>query len=410
MNGELLSVLDAIEREKGIKREILIEAVEAALVSAARKSVTENPDEVTVKLDPQTGKIKILRGEKEISSPDFGRIAAQTAKQVIIQKIRDAERDVIFEEFQAKVGTITNGTVHRFEKGNLIIDLGKTEAVLPRTEQSPRDEYKLGDRVRAVILEVKRESRGPQIVLSRAHSNLLIRLFELEVPEIYEGIVQIRSCAREPGDRAKVAVFSKDEKVDCVGACVGMRGSRVKNIVRELAGEKIDIVRWSEDAGEYVTQALSPAQVAEITVNPERHRVSVVVDDDQLSLAISKKGQNVRLASKLTSFEIDIKWRSVMLAITKIDLTELLGVGPKMKEALVEAKIKTIEDVAKATIESLTSIPGIGSVTASKIKSKAQEMLEKVKEKKPPESLLVEGEAAPGGEPLAPGGGEAAAS
>ncbi|MCA9406641.1 MAG: transcription termination/antitermination protein NusA, partial [Candidatus Omnitrophica bacterium] len=241
-SNELLGILEQLERDKGINKEVLIEAVEAAVASAARKLWTVDKEEdIRVHLDPKTGKLTAYAGEEEIRSSEFGRIAAQTAKQVVIQKIREAEKDVVFSEYQDRVGEIIGGSVYRFERGNIIIDLGKTEAYIPRKEQSPKEEFRQGDRVRAYILDVMRENKGPQIILSRADKNFVKRLFELEVPEIFEGIVEIKSIARDVGERTKIAVYSKDEKVDCVGACVGMRGSRVKNIVQELQGEKIDI-------------------------------------------------------------------------------------------------------------------------------------------------------------------------
>jgi len=306
-NNELLVILEQIERDKGIKKETLIEAVETAVASAARKLWTvDREEDVTVTLDPVSGELKAFAGGQEIRSDEFGRIAAQTAKQVVIQKIREAEKDLVFGEYTDKIGQIIAGSVYRFERGNVIIDIGKTEAYIPKREQSPKDEFRQGDRIRAYVLDVKKENRGPQIVLSRANTNFVRRLFELEVPEIYEGIVEIKSIARDVGDRTKIAVYSKDEKIDCVGACVGMRGSRVKNIVNELHGEKIDIVRYSSDIKEYVQAALSPAEVSQIQLDYDDKKANVIVADDQLSLAIGKQGQNVRLASKLLGWELDL--------------------------------------------------------------------------------------------------------
>ncbi|MFH1778403.1 MAG: transcription termination factor NusA [Candidatus Omnitrophota bacterium] len=394
MNGELLAVLDYIEREKGIGREILIGAVESALVSAAKKTLGPKAEDVSVKLDRTTGLIKVYSGDKEIPSDDFGRIAAQTAKQIIIQKIREAERDVIYLDFQSRVGNVITGTVYRFEKGNIVVDLGKTEGIIPRREQSQKETFRQGDRIKAYVLEVKKTGKGPQIILSRSNPGVVKKLFELEVPEIYEGIVEIKSISRETGDRTKIAVTSKDEKVDCVGACVGMRGSRVKNIVKELQGEKIDIVRWNEDIKEYITAALNPAKVANIKLNKEARRALVTVDDDQLSLSIGKKGQNVRLAAKLTGWDIDIKSKSALVeaevakpeeekvvakeevkAKKEKDISLIPGVGPKMKEALEAAKFKTIESIASASIEELTKVKGIGKKTAEKISKGAKEIL-----------------------------------
>lgn len=382
MNGELLSVIENLEREKGISREILIETVEAALVSAARKVIHDKEKEIKVQLDPKTGKFVIISEGKEIESSEFGRIAAQTAKQVIIQKIREAERDIIFNEFQTKQGSIVTGTIYRIEKGLFIVDLGKTEGIIPKREQSPRDSYRQGDRIRAYILEVAKTPKGPQILLSRSHPGLVKKLFELEVLEVHEGIVEIRAVSREAGDRSKISVWSKDDKVDCVGACVGIRGSRVKNVVKELQGEKIDIVRYSDNIIEYVTAALNPAQVSSVKILDEKEKkVEVVVDDDQLSLAIGKNGQNVRLAARLTGWNIDIrsKKEKVMekFASAKDDLSvsDLAGVGDKTVTALTQAGFDSIDKVAKASISDLTAIKGIGEKKAEKILAEAKKRM-----------------------------------
>ncbi len=380
MSTELLNVIENIEREKGISRKVLIESVEAALVSAARKVIHDKDKEIDVKIDLQTGKIKILSDGKEIVSNEFGRIAAQTAKQVIFQKIREAERDVIFGEFHEKADSIVSGTVYRFEKGALLVDLGKTEAVLPKREMSPRDSYRQGDNIRAYLLEVNKTAKGPQIILSRSHLGFIRCLFELEVPEIAEGMVEIKSISREPGDRTKIAVWSSNDKVDSVGACVGIRGSRVKGVVKELQGEKIDIVRWSEDSEEFVKAALSPAEVSSVKVlSQEEKKVEVVVADDQLSLAIGKNGQNVRLASKLTGWSIDIRSKkdiakeklegamAVEPAEADAGIESIEGVGPKTAQALIEAGYKTVEDIKKATEEDLLAVKGIGKKTVEKI-------------------------------------------
>ncbi|MFA5369486.1 MAG: transcription termination factor NusA [Candidatus Omnitrophota bacterium] len=383
MNGELLSVLEHIEREKGISRQILIEAVESALLSAARKVIGQKDEEnISVKMDPETGSIKVFAAGKEIKSVEFGRIAAQTAKQVIIQKIREAERDVIFEEFRERKGTIVTGGVHRFEKGNIIVDLGKVEAVLPRTELLPRERYKQGERIKAYVTNVERTSRGSSITLSRRDEGMIKRLFELEIPEITDGIVEIKSIAREAGDRTKIAVTSKDERIDSVGACVGMRGQRVKNIVNELQGEKIDIVRHSDDIREYIKAALSPAEIAQIKVDKELKRAEIVVEDDQLSLAIGRHGQNVKLASKLVGYEIDVKSRSNSEDKERakqesgLSISDLPGVGKKAEEYLLASGYKTIDDIAKSTVEILMEVKGIGKKTAEKILASAKEFIE----------------------------------
>ncbi|MCA9408565.1 MAG: transcription termination factor NusA [Candidatus Omnitrophica bacterium] len=285
-SSELLGILEQLERDKGIDKKILIEAVEAAVASAARKLWTvDKNQEIHVELDPKSGKLKAFADGEEIRSSEFGRIAAQTAKQVVIQKIREAEKDVVFSEYQARIGEIISGSVYRFERGNIIIDLGKTEAYIPKKEQSNKEEFKQGDRIRAYVLDVNRESRGPQIVLSRAHPNFVKRLFEMEVPEIYDGIVEIKAAAREPGQRAKIAVISKDAAVDPVGACVGMKGSRVQNIVQELRGEKIDIVNWDEDPARFVCNALAPAEISKVYMYENQMEMEIVVPDHQENLA-----------------------------------------------------------------------------------------------------------------------------
>ncbi len=388
MNAEFLAVLENIEREKGISRQVLLESVEAALVSAAKKVLHDKDKDVQVRIDPMSGKIGIFSDGKEIVSQEFGRIAAQTAKQVIFQKIREAERDVVFHEFHGKMDSIASGTVYRFEKGSLLVDLGKTEGVLPKREMSPRDNYRQGDSIHAFILEVNKTAKGPQVILSRSHPGFVKALFELEVPEVAEGTVEICSVAREAGDRTKIAVWSKNDKVDCVGACVGIRGSRVKGVVKELQGEKIDIVRYSENVDEYIRAALSPAEASTVTIlDEEEKKVSVIVADDQLSLAIGKNGQNVRLASKLTGWSIDIRSKKD-IAKEQLDgltveaaqegsqeaspaadssIESLDGVGPKTAEALKAAGFQTVDDLRNAPIENLKSVKGVGAKTLEKI-------------------------------------------
>jgi N utilization substance protein A len=409
MSQELLAIIEQIEREKGIKKEVLIQAVESALLSAAKRVIDLKPEEqLRVELNPQTGKITAFRNEEEITNIDFGRIAASTARQVIIQKLREAEKDVVFNEFQGRVGEIVSGTVYRFEKGNIIVDLlGKAEGVLLKREQSSREEFKQGQRIRAYVVEVRKEAKGPQIVLSRTHPNLVKKLFELEVPEIYEGIVEIKSISRQPGERTKIAVWSKNDKVDSVGACVGMRGNRVRNIVNELQGEKIDIVRFNDDIREYIKNALSPAEVSEIKLEKERMKAEVIVADDQLSLAIGKHGQNVRLASRLIGWDLDIRTKDMIAkeeaaaaaaqvssqeaqepaaeeekpkktkkkaAKEKVSLEELSGVGEKTLASLKEAGFKSVEDIAKAKTEDLTQVKGIGEKKAEKLIEEAKKL------------------------------------
>jgi len=408
-NPELLTVLEHLEREKGIDKELLFSAIESALATAARKILGNKEAEVTVTIDRATGDIAIASEGKEIKSAEFGRIAAQTAKQVIIQKIREAERDIISDEYSKRIGTITSGSVHRFERGDIVLDLGKTEAILPKAQQCPGERYKQGDRLRAYILEVSKTSHGPQIILSRSDAAFVKKLFEIEVPEITEGIVEVKAIAREPGERTKIAVWSKDDKVDAVGACVGVRGSRVKDIVKELQGERVDIVRWSDDIREYVKMAMSPAEPMEVKINKEKKAVEVIVPDDQLSIGIGKHGQNVRLASKLTGWEIDIRGKEEKvkeaadaLAASKADaeregapaeepscdtaeeaaeepkgktaqLSDLEGVGPKTEKALVAAGLDTVAKVREASVEDLTKCEGIGEKTAQKILKSAKE-------------------------------------
>ncbi|MFH1691374.1 MAG: transcription termination factor NusA [Candidatus Omnitrophota bacterium] len=384
MSGELLAILDHIERERGIKKEVLIAAVESAMVSAVKKALSIKTNEnIHVTISKEDGSIKAFLNDEEVKSVDFGRIAAQTAKQVIIQKIREAEKDVIFHEFSAKIGDIASGTVYRFDKGNIVIDLlGKTEALMPKREQSPRDDFRQGQRIRAYVLEVRRDVKGPQIILSRTSPLFVKKLFELEVPEIYEGIVEVKSISREAGERTKIAVWSKDEKVDCVGACVGMRGSRVKDIVTELQGEKIDIIRWSDDLKEYIAASLSPAKITEIRLDKSAKRAQIIVPDDQLSLSIGKHGQNVRLASRLIGWDLDIRTREEIVQEkeeAKKAKAEMMldGIGGKALDALMDAGFDTLEKIKDATVEQLTQVKGIGAKKAEKIILAAQERLSK---------------------------------
>ncbi|HEY7506351.1 MAG TPA: transcription termination factor NusA [Nitrososphaera sp.] len=341
MNQEMLHLIEQISREKGVEKSVVIDAVLSAVLSAARKRFG-TVDNINARLDEVTGAITLfslktvqdeddivddsleisleeaqtLRPDATVGSvievqhdiDDFGRIAAQTAKQVIIQKVREAERDMVYRDFKDRQGELVNGLVARIEReGNVVVDLGKTEGLLPRREQSFREAFKRSDRIRAYITEVKRASSGPQVILSRTHPGFLMRLFEMEVPEIYEGIVEIKGAVRDSSGRAKIAVVSHDKDVDPIGACVGLKGMRVQSVVQELRGEKIDIIQWTDDQVQYVRNALSPARVSRIAVNEADKTMQVIVPDDQLSLAIGKRGQNVRLAAKLTHWKIDIK-------------------------------------------------------------------------------------------------------
>ncbi|MBI5182820.1 MAG: transcription termination/antitermination protein NusA [Nitrospinae bacterium] len=342
MNGELIRIIDQIGREKGIDKGVLIKAIKEAVISGVKKRFSSLKRPIEIHFDEETSEIGLFTCKKVVESlqddeeeillnealkidphaeidnvikvsygiEDFGRIAAQIAKQVIIQRVREAERESVYNDYKDRQGEIVNGSALRVERGDIIVDLGKTEGILPRREQVFRESFKRGDRIRAYVIEVKRESRYPQVVLSRTHPGLLSKLFEMEVPEIYEGIVEIKGTVREPGGRSKIAVYSKVKDVDPIGACVGMKGVRVQSIVMELRGEKIDIIEWSEDPKVFVTNALSPASISNISQDDEKKHMEIIVPDDQLSLAIGKKGQNVRLAAKLTHWKIDIKGES----------------------------------------------------------------------------------------------------
>src|ERR671923_443971 len=409
MNRELISVIEQIGREKGIDKEILFEALESALLSASKKTLGA-ADNVRMHLDRQTGVLRVYGRkrvvnevtdpkleitlaeakalnpaaelgdelEQELPPQEFGRIAAQTAKQVILQRVRDAEREGIYSEFAGKEGQILRGVVHRIEKRNVILEIGKAEAILPEREQIPGERYNPGDRIRAYVLEVRRTVKGPQIALSRTHPGYLARLFETEIPEIQEGIVIVKATAREAGERAKVAVASTKRDVDPIGACVGLRGTRIQVISRELRGEKIDIIEWSHDPASFVARALSPAKVSSVTISEEsdpeggepQTAALVVVPDNQLSLAIGKKGQNARLAAKLTGMRIDIKSESEVEA-ERADregdtadgeaLASLEDVTPEMFHALIETGLVSPRAVAAAGRERLAALPAIGA-------------------------------------------------
>ncbi|MFZ0885108.1 MAG: transcription termination factor NusA [Candidatus Acidiferrales bacterium] len=409
MASQLYQQIELISREKHIEPEIIVAAIEDAMVVAARKYY-RTEEELRSKFNPDTGQVDVYSVHtvveevadpvREISLNDarkrqpeievggeitenkptdvLGRIAAQTAKQVILQKVREAERDTIYNEFHTRVGELINSVVKRMEGPDIIVDMGRTEARLPKREQSRLEAYNVGDRLRVTIRAVERAAKGPQVVVSRADPALVQRLFEMEVPEIYDGTVQIRAVAREAGERTKIAVESRDKDVDPVGACVGMKGMRVQSIIRELRGEKIDIIPYNEETVAFAQKALSPAKVTRVQViDPEEKRLEVIVEDTQLSLAIGKKGQNVRLASKLIGWNIDIKSEeekrreieAQMAALTApgTALTELAGVGPKTIEKLEAAGISSIEKLADMTPEQLVEIPGIGEKMVEKI-------------------------------------------
>ncbi len=412
---ELLQIADAVAREKVIDREIVLSAMADAIQKAARSRYGSESN-IVADINPKTGEIKLQRilevveavedystqialanaqdrdpdikiGDT-ISDPlppmDFGRIAAQSAKQVIVQKVREAERDRQFEEFKDRIGEIVNGTVKRVEYGNVIVDLGRGEAIIRRDEMIPRETMRYGDRVRAFVYDVRREQRGPQIFLSRTHPQFMVKLFTMEVPEIYDGIIQIKSVARDPGSRAKIAVISNDSSIDPVGACVGMRGSRVQAVVGELQGEKIDIIPWSEDPASFIVNALQPAEVAKVVLDEDAERIEVVVPDEHLSLAIGRRGQNVRLASQLTGWDIDILTEQEESERRQKEFTErsalfmdALDVDEMVGQVLASEGFAQIEELAYVDLDEISSIEGFDDETAEEIQSRAREFLER---------------------------------
>jgi transcription termination/antitermination protein NusA len=410
MNSDLLAVLDYMEREKGIKREILLEALSGALLTAAKKSVGPARD-LRVTIDPKSGEITALANlivadvvrsihdeiplararkikadavagdviEVEVTPEGFGRIAAQTARQAILQRIRQIEKEMIFDEFKDRAGEIVSGTVRRFDRSDVIVDLGKFEAVMPMRERVATEDYNIGDRIRAYVVAVENTNRGPEIIISRSHPNFVRRLFEVEVSEIADRTVEIKAISREAGYRTKIAVWSADEKVDPVGACVGMRGSRVKNIVRELNQEKVDIIRWSADPREFVMEALKPAKIKSITIDEERKAVQVTVDEDQLSLAIGRRGQNARLTSRLTGWEINIsKDESVThafeqkLAQAITTLAKTLNIDEETARSLARAGMNSIDGILEADPNDIAELLQIDAGQAQKIQESAK--------------------------------------
>jgi N utilization substance protein A len=411
---ELIQIADAVAREKSIDKALVIDAMEDALARAAR-SRYGHETLVKAEINPTTGETRLWRllevveavendatqislkealqknPEAEvgafISEPlppiDFGRVAAMSAKQVITQKVRDAERDRQYADYKDRMGEIVNGIIKRVEYGHVIVDLGRAEAVVRRDQQLPRENYRNGDRVRAYIMDVRRETRGPQIFLSRSHPQFMAKLFEQEVPEVYDGVIEIKAVARDPGSRAKIGVMSNDNSIDPVGACVGMRGSRVQAVVNELGGEKIDIVPWSPDPATFVVNALAPAEVAKVVLDEELDRIEVVVPDEQLSLAIGRRGQNVRLASQLTGFEIDIMTEEEESAKRQEEFRlrselfmEALDVDDMMAGLLVSEGFAKIEELAFVGLEDLLDIEGLDEETAAELQARAKDWLE----------------------------------
>src|SRR5512143_2952242 len=411
---ELLQIADAVAREKSIDRQVVIMAMEDAIQKAA-KSRYGSENEIKAEVDPKTGEIRLARHLEVVETVtmeatqisleearrrnpaaqvgdfiaeplpplDFGRVAAQNAKQVIVQKVREAERERQYDEYKDRVGEIVNGIVKRVEYGNVVVDLGRAEAIVRRDETLPRETFRPGDRIRAYVYDVRREQRGPQIFLTRTHPEFMSRLFGQEVPEIYDGVVEVVSVARDPGSRAKIAVRSKDGSIDPVGACVGMRGSRVQAVVNELLGEKIDIIQWSPDVATFVVNALAPAEVSKVVLDEEAERIEVVVPDQQLSLAIGRRGQNVRLASQLTGWDIDIlteqeeserrqkefQERS-QLFIDALDLDEVVG------QLLASEGFASVEEIAFVELDDLASIEGFDDETAVELQQRAHEYLD----------------------------------
>ncbi len=412
---ELLQIADAVAREKSIDREIVIAAMEDAIQKAA-KSRYGSENEIRAEINPATGEIqlsRLLEVVKDVSMEateislkeakgrnpaaevgdfiaedlpplDFGRVAAQNAKQVIVQKVREAERERQYDEYKDRTSEIVNGIVKRVEYGNIVVDLGRAEAIVRRDESLPRENFKYGDRIRAYIYDVRREQRGPQIFLSRTHPDYMAKLFAQEVPEIYDNIVEIKSVARDPGSRAKIAVLSQDSSIDPVGACVGMRGSRVQAVVNELQGEKIDIIQWSPDAATFIVNALAPAEVVKVVLDEDAERIEVVVPDSQLSLAIGRRGQNVRLASQLTGWDIDIlteaeesERRQAEFAERTQMFMEALDVDEFIAQLLTSEGFSSIEEAAYVDIGEIVNIEGFDENTASEIQTRAREYLER---------------------------------
>jgi N utilization substance protein A len=413
---ELLQIADAVAREKTIDRKIVINAMEDAIQKAAKSRYGAETD-VRAEIDPKTGETRLQRLLEVVEVPEnlatqitledarlrhpaaqvgdtiadplppleYGRIAAQSAKQVIMQKVREAERDRQYEDYKDRIGEIVNGTVKRVEYGNVIVDLGRGEAIIRRDELIPRESFRYGDRVRAYVYDVRREPRGPQIFMSRTHPQFMAKLFTMEVPEIYDGIITIKSVARDPGSRAKIAVVSRDSSIDPVGACVGMRGSRVQAVVGELQGERIDIIPWSPDAATFIVNSLQPAEVAKVVLDEEAERIEVVVGEDQLSLAIGRRGQNVRLASQLTGWDIDIMTEDeeserrqkefaerTQLFVTALDVDEMVA------QLLASEGFANVEEVAFVELDELASIEGFDEETAEELQTRAREHLEKI--------------------------------
>lgn len=414
MNYEIIEALRQIAQEKNVSRDLVIETLEIGLISAAKKRFNTG-DNVEVEIDQTSGGIRVMaekdvvadgkmedpgleielssaqeidpnatsggKIKEELPFADFGRNAIQTAKQILVQRVREAERERIFEDYQGRVGEIISGTVQQISRGDVLVNMGRTEAIVPLKEQIRKERYRQGDPIRAILVNVLRTSKGPQVVLSRTHPNLLIKLFQVEVPEIYEGVIEIKAVAREPGERAKIAVHSNDPRIDPVGACVGMKGSRVQAVVRELSNERIDIVPWTEDEAIFLSRALSPAQIKRVVVDRRNKQMAAIVDDDQLSLAIGKSGQNARLASQLTGWKVDILTETRHAEImaekeaTIVRLADVEGIGKVMRDRLQEYGVQTANDLIEVPLDRLTTVPGLGESTASKIQDASRALV-----------------------------------
>ncbi len=414
MNYEVLEALGQIAQEKNVDKAMVIETLEIGLLSAAKRRFGTS-DNVEVNIDVSSGNIEVFAiksvvKDDEVEDPamqigltaareiepgvkvngeirellrfaDFGRNAIQSTKQILIQRVREAEREKIYEDYQNRIGEIISGTVQQISHGDILINLGRTEAVIPLKEQIRKERYRQGDPIRAYLVNVLRTSKGPQVVLSRTHPQFIVKLFQFEVPEIYEGIIEIKAVAREPGERAKIAVYSNDARIDPVGACVGMKGSRVQAVVRELSNERIDIVPWSDDDAIFLSRALSPSTVKRVVVDRNKTTMTAIVDDDQLSLAIGKSGQNARLAAQLTGWKVDIITETrfqelqVEKAATFVPLNEVAGVGNVMLERLEAAGILSANDLVEVSLVRLLDVPGIGESTGEKIQSAAEEVV-----------------------------------
>ncbi len=429
MQQDLNRVIEQVSKEKGIDKSILISALENAMISAAKKTFGHQR-KIEAQFNPEIGEVEIFEaktvvetvadpateitlseakknfdpdaemGDELLSKLDsslFGRIAAQAAKQNIVQRVRDAEREIIYNEFKGREGQLVNGIVQRFEKRNIIVNLGRTDAILPEKEQVPRERYRQGDRIRAYIVSVEITGRGPQIILSRTHPGMLTQLFAQEVPEIYEAIVEIKGAAREPGGRAKIAVISHDPDVDPVGACVGMKGTRVQAVVQELRGEKIDIVHWIPDQAEYVCRALAPAKVSKIIIDDDEHSMVVVVPDDQLSLAIGRKGQNVRLAARLTGWRIDVCSEADAEEETRKarqSIGAIPGINDIVAELLYQEGFKSAEDIAASDLEDILDVEGVSKEKAEALHKSAKEYVVEKQRKEEEEAATAKQQAA----------------